>query len=76
MADTLAKFIERARTWPQAAQEEAVAALQAIEEEIRRPYALSDDDREVIDRGLADAEAGRFVPEEEVARLFARFRNG
>lgn len=75
MADRLANLIERARTWPQEAQEQAVASLEAIEEEMRRPYELSEDDRRAIDRGLADAQAGRFVPEEEVARLFARFRS-
>lgn len=74
MTDKLAELVERARTWPEEVQQEAVATLQAIEEEMRRPYELSEDDRKAIDRGLADAEASRFVPNEEVARVFDRFR--
>lgn len=48
MADRLANLIERARTWPQEAQEQAVASLEAIEEEMRRPYELSEDDRRAM----------------------------
>ena len=36
-------------------------------------YELSPEERQEIDRGLADAEAGRFASDEEVAAVFAKF---
>jgi len=75
MANKLTDFIKSAQSWPEEAQEEAVASLQSIEEEMRQPYELTAEDRRAIDRGLADAKTGRFVSDEEIARLFARFRN-
>jgi predicted transcriptional regulator len=75
MTKKLKEMIERAETWPEEAQEEAVATLQAIEAEFREPYELTDDDRRAIDRGLEDVRRGRFASDEEVSRLFARYRH-
>jgi predicted transcriptional regulator len=75
MTKKLAEFIKRAESWPEEAQEQALATLQSIEQEIRQPHELSEDDRRAIDRGLADAKAGRFASDEEVEQLFARFRS-
>jgi predicted transcriptional regulator len=36
-------------------------------------YELSSEEREEIERGVADAEAGRFASDEEVAAVFAKF---
>jgi predicted transcriptional regulator len=70
----LPEIIRRVETWPEEAQEQAIASLELIEEEMRHPYELSQEDRRSIERGLADADAGRFVSEQEVAALFERFR--
>lgn len=75
MANRLAEFIKRAQNWPEEVQEQAIAFLQSIEQEMQRPYELTQADRRAIDRGLMDAAAGRFASDEEVARLFARFRS-
>jgi predicted transcriptional regulator len=75
MANRLAEFIKRAQNWPEEVQEQAIASLQSIEQEMQRPYELTQADRRAIDRGLMDATAGRFASDEEVARLFARFRS-
>lgn len=75
MANKLADFIKQAETWPAEAQEQAIASLQAIEDELRRSYELSEEDLRAIDCGLADVLAGRFASDEEVERLFTRFRS-
>jgi hypothetical protein len=75
MSKKLKEMIERTETWPQEAQEEAIATLQAIEAELAEPYKLTEDDRQAIDRGLEDVRLGRIASEEEVSRLFARYRN-
>jgi predicted transcriptional regulator len=75
MGKRLREMIERAETWPEEAQEEAVALLRAIEAEFSEPYELTDDDRRAIDQGLEDVRQGRFASDEEVSWLFARFRH-
>ena len=74
MGKRLKEMIERAETWSEEAQEEALATLQAIEAEFSEPYELTDDDRRAIDQGLEDVRQGRLASDEEVSRLFARFR--
>jgi predicted transcriptional regulator len=75
MAKKLREIVERAETWPEEAQEEAIAALQAIEAEFSEPYELTDDDRKAIDHGLEDVRQGRIASDDEVNRLFARYRH-
>ena len=75
MSRKLREIVERAETWPEEAQEEAIATLQAIEAEFTEPYELTDDDRKAIDRGLEDVRRGRIASDEEVNRLFARYRH-
>jgi predicted transcriptional regulator len=75
MSNKLREIIERAETWPEEAQEEAIATLQAIEAEFAEPYELTEDDHKAIDRGLEDVRRGRIASEEEVNRLFARYRH-
>jgi predicted transcriptional regulator len=75
MSKKLREIVERAETWPEEAQEEAIATLQAIEAEFTEPYELTEDDRKAIDRGLEDVRRGRIASDEEVNRLFARYRH-
>lgn len=74
MTSRLAEIIRRIEAWPQEAQEQAIASLELIEEEMRHPYQVSQEDRRSIERGLADVRAGRFASDQEVAALFERFR--
>ena len=74
MSKRLREIIERAETWPEEAQEEAIATLQAIEAEFADPYELTEDDRKAIDRGLEDVRRGRIASDGEVSRLFAQYR--
>jgi predicted transcriptional regulator len=75
MSKKLREIVERAETWPAEAQEEAIATLQAIEAEFPEPYELTEDDRKAIDRGLEDVRHGRIASDDEVNRLFARYRH-
>ena len=75
MSRKLREIAERAETWPEEAQEEAIATLQAIEAELAKPYELTQDDRKAIDSGLEDVRHGRIASDEEVSRLFARYRH-
>ena len=74
MTQKLKDLIRRAEAWPEWVQEEAVASLEAIEDEFLVPYELSDDDKAAIDRGLKAAAEGRFATDEEVAATFAKYR--
>jgi predicted transcriptional regulator len=75
MSKKLKELIEHAETWPEEVREEAIATLQAIEAEFAVPYELSEDDRKAIDRGLEDVRRGRIASDEEVSRLFAKYRH-
>ncbi len=74
VAKTLKEILTRVETWPEEAQEEAAASLQAIEEELRSPYQLTDGDKQAIDRGLKAARDGEFATEAEVEAVFGKFR--
>jgi predicted transcriptional regulator len=70
----LKNILERVETWPEAAQEEAVQSLLAIEREMSEPYELTEEDRAAIDRSLDDMRHGRFATAEQVAAVFNRHR--
>jgi len=70
----LKDIIERAETWPEEAQEEALQFLLALEQEYAEPFELSDEDRKAIDRSLEDMRQGRFATDEQVAAVFNRHR--
>ena len=65
-------LIERIGTWPEELQEEAVRSLLALEARHIGAYRLSDDEREAIEEGLAQADRGEFVSDDDVAAFFKR----
>lgn len=70
----LKEILVRIEAWPETAQDEAVATLQALEEELSTPYALTDDDRLALERSADDERHGRFATDEAVQKVFGRFR--
>ncbi len=70
----LERILERVPTWPEDVQEDVLAWLKWVEQEMNEPYELTEEDMAAIERGLADAEAGRFATEEEIEALLARYR--
>jgi hypothetical protein len=74
MSKKLKDLLERIETWPNEAQDEAVASLEAIEVELVGSAGLSADDREALERSAEDVRHGRFADEREVRDVFDRFR--
>ncbi|MDO8517822.1 MAG: hypothetical protein Q7S26_00825 [bacterium] len=74
MSEKLKELLHRMEAWPKEAQEEAVASLHAIEEEIAEPYELTNEDRVAIDHGLEDVRQGNVASEEDVEKLFSHYR--
>ena len=72
--DQIEEVLERVRTWPKERQEDAIELLLALEREGTQPYVLSEEEREDIERGLAEADRGEFATDEEVAAVFNRYR--
>ena len=70
----LKDILIRIEAWPETAQDEAAATLQAIEEEFLKPYALSDEDHRALERSADDVRQGRFATDEAVQEVFGRFR--
>jgi predicted transcriptional regulator len=75
MIKALERAIEKIKTLSKERQEYAAEVLEQIaeggDEEI---YRLSDEERRLVDEGLADLDAGRVVSEEEMARFWDRHR--
>ncbi len=65
-------LIERVASWPEAAQEEAVNSLLAIEERLVGRYPTTPEERAAIFRGLAEAGRNQFVSDEEMTAFFKR----
>jgi predicted transcriptional regulator len=72
MNKALAEIIERIPEWPPEAQEEAVRALSEIEASGEGVYELSPEEEADIAVGLAQAERGEFLTDEEVRALYKR----
>jgi hypothetical protein len=62
------------RKWSREAPEKAVASLQMIAEEFMDSHELSAKDHEALERSAEDVRHGRFAKEEEVNRIFDRYR--
>lgn len=74
MTNKLAELMARAETWPEEAQEELVRSAFDIETRYLKTYRLNEGDRAALKRSLDDFRAGNFAGEEEVHKVFARFR--
>src|SRR4051794_5578960 len=74
VSKALQNILERIETWPESAQEEAAATLEAIEEDLVSPHSLSIEDKQALERSADDVRQGRFATEEAVQELFGRFR--
>jgi hypothetical protein len=75
MISALKDAFKAAETWPEEDQEALVEAARDIEAQRTGIYEATPEELEAVDRGLADARAGRFASDEEVAALKARFRS-
>ena len=72
--EQLSAILDRVRSWPASKQEDAMRLLLALEKQDEAIYELSKEERADVEAGFADAEAGRFASDAEVAAFFERFR--
>jgi predicted transcriptional regulator len=71
--EALAELLMRVSTWSEEAKEELAQSIVEIEARHADEDDLSDEDRAALERGLADADAGRFAPDGAVQALFDRY---
>lgn len=71
--EALAELLMRVSTWSEEAKEELARSIVEIEARHADEDDLSDEDRAALERGLADADAGRFAPDGAVQALFDRY---
>ena len=72
MIKALESAIEKARALSPDRQADAADALERIVAASHITYSLSDGERALVEEGLADLDAGNIVPDEEMARFWAR----
>lgn len=74
MIEELARAIEKIKALPPERQADAADALERIAEAARVPLPLTPEERALIEEGLADLDAGRVVPDAEMAAFWDRHR--
>ena len=74
MTKKLQEVLKQAEAWPEAAQEELADVALEIAEGMKGEYYATEEELAGIDRGLDDAEHGRFATEEDVRAAFGTFR--
>lgn len=75
MNKALNEIVNRADSWPDAAQEELAQLAREVEAELKAgAYRASDEELAGIDRGLRDSAEGRFVADDEIEATFAKHR--
>lgn len=67
-------ILERVLTWPLPLQEKAAETLLEIEAMGDEPHVLSDEERRGVERGLEDVRQGKLASGEDMAALFARYK--
>jgi predicted transcriptional regulator len=73
----IADVLRRVHSWPEEAQEELAQVALEIETELSSgTYRASPEELRGIDRGLRDAEQGKFATDDQVEATFAKFRCG
>jgi hypothetical protein len=65
-------ILDRVMSWPPDRQEHAAEMLLLLESREGEMYHPSDDEWEAIQQGLAEAERGEFVSDEEMELLWKR----
>jgi predicted transcriptional regulator len=70
----LARALERVESWPAETQDQLAELALDIDAALRDvPYKPTNEELAGIDRGLRDADQGRFATEAEVEEAFAKF---
>jgi len=68
-------IVDRIHTWPQDKQELALVLLEWIEgRDLEDDHELSPEEWADLEEGLAEADRGEFVSEEEMQAFFAKYK--
>lgn len=71
----LQAIIERAASWPEAAQQQLAEVASEIEAELSAgTYHPTANELRAVDRGLREAAEGKFVSDADVEAVFAKHR--
>jgi hypothetical protein len=74
-ATDLKNLLERAKTWPEEAQDELVALANQIESELQgQDYLATREELQVIDAAMASIDGGEVATDAEIKAAFAKFR--
>jgi predicted transcriptional regulator len=68
----LKDVLKRAETWPQEDQDELAEYAREIQARRTGVYLMTDEEREAVLKGLAEADRGEFVPDDVVAEADKR----
>jgi predicted transcriptional regulator len=71
----LKQVLAWAESWPEEDQAELIEAAREIEARRGGVYRLTDDERAAVEQGLADANAGRFATDQEIAEILKKARS-
>lgn len=74
MTKQLSEMIEKVKKWPEWRQEDAALMLQAMERQGTDVYHLSEEERRAVGEGLAEADRGEFVSDEDMEKFWHRHR--
>jgi predicted transcriptional regulator len=74
MIKVLADAIEKVKRLSPERQQYAAEVLEQIAESGDKIYRLSDEERRLVQEGLDDLDAGRVVPDEDMAAFWSRHR--
>jgi predicted transcriptional regulator len=74
MIAALKSLVPAIEAWPDEDQALLVETARMIEAQRRGVYHATDEELTGIERGLADAEAGRFASDEQLEEVLAKFR--
>src|SRR3978361_785405 len=72
MTKTLRDLLAHAETWPREDQDELAECAREIEARRSGLYRMSDDERAAVNQGLAEADQGRFVSDDLIAKADKR----
>ena len=72
MTKKLSELLAHAETWPREDQEELAEYAREIEARRTGIYKMSDDERAAVSQGMSEADQGRFVSDDLVAKADKR----
>ena len=73
MSSLLEKALERVRAWPKSRQDDLARIALDMDEQGATPYALTEDERRVLEAAWRESEVEDFASEEEVKAAYRRF---